>query len=195
MERLNSWPYFRAVVLGSLVLILVVNGMMFASLRREIADIERRPVFASCTSSSLFGDVPPDGVYSVDVHVDPNSYSDGKVQVAVLATLTQKIPGSEVLLLYRSKEASFCQEIPMVREDGILQYSASFITSTTDEIEYRLAERVKGEIVHATRPKVYDLVHLVGTGDVWMYYTKKQGSSDITWSCVSRVSRRPSFRP
>ena len=59
--------------------------------------------------------------------------------------------------------------------------STSLILGSTDNVEYRLAERIDAEIFHATRPRFISTAEIAGTGDVSIGYRKISGSLDITW--------------
>jgi len=181
MERLEKWPYFRVALLGLLLIILMVNVTMFASIRKSLVVLENRSTSVSCPHVyGPFSNIPPDGVFSLTADVNPESYQDGNVQITVSAELTSKIPSSQIVLLHRVRGTTKWQETPMNQYD-VLQYSASFLATLTEEIEYRLAQKVNGEIVHATADRWYNVGYLVGTGDVSIYYSKTQGSTDITW--------------
>jgi len=169
MESLRSSTHLREIVFTVVITVLVANlavsWVMFTSLRREVAGLENTLASSRASSDNggtLSAGIAPDGVYSLDVRVDPSfSGEEGKVRLVIVASLAQKMPGSEIVLLYRSsKGSSFWEEVPMTREDGVLQYSGSFVVAATDEVEYRLAERTAGEIVRATPPRTCNVGEL-----------------------------------
>lgn len=170
-ELLARFKGFQKAVIILLVALMVCNVVTLAWILSRLSHLDRRlPISVRCSGASVT--VPAaDRVSSVSVEADMDLVAQGRVGAEVTFRLTEKVPGSQVVLAYRVRGTSEWLETPMTPGKEALTFTASVPLGAKDEVEYRLEQRVYGEAVHVSSVHLASMPYLMGgNGDLHVDY-------------------------
>jgi len=211
-ELLARFKMFQVGVLLFLAILMVLNVAALVLVLKKIDRVAERPISVSC--SGFHGSLPPvDGVRAADMRVDKELAAKGKIGAVATFRLAEKVPNSQVVLAYRYVEriddprwsthyrplgTGEWSIVPMSATDDPLTFMASVTLESIGLIEYRLEQRVDGEIVHASDLRHEDVEWMIGgTGSLYARYSvSSSGPPMATLTLYSRYGppQIPGFR-
>jgi hypothetical protein len=167
-ELLVRFRQFQKAVMVLLAAILVLCVVAFVVVWVKLNAIAERATYVRCSGSSFSGP-PADGVVSSSMEPDLDLAAQGVAGLRFAFTLASKIPGSEVILAYKTEGQDQWKTVPMTADrDEPLTYKASVPVGLNDRFIYRLEQVVGGEIVHASIARWSEVGTLVGNGDAYV---------------------------
>ena len=184
METNELLARFKQFQRGALILIgilLVTNLVTLGWTVSRLNRIESRlPISVSCSGSSSYTP-PPDGVLSSSMKPDLDLAAQGETGVVASFQIASKVPGSNVILAYRSDAGEEWHRVQMTSsEETPLLFTARVpVDMSYPEIEYRLEQVLDGEAVHASRSNKESVLFLLGgSGEVSIDYVALTGTKN-----------------